>query len=477
MMKERMKKLKIYTIVCFMVLVCTAGYIFCVAAYAPAIDNPSRKRPPLQPVAIDTTYSFINYDTNHIYIGPDSTIINKFLCKWHQITTTGQGNINIVHIGGSHVQGGTFPHRIRRNLLSFYPDLVASRGLLFPYSVGRKCNNPYDYKVSKSRYLDLTRNVYKEPQHRLGLCGIAVTARDSAATIGIALNEPAFDFSTSQIILLGESPNGVIPYLMCGKGKLAPLRVDTVQHRYIYNLAVPTDSFRIIMPCDSGQSFTLTGVFMRNHRPGITYHSIGVNGASVPDYLKCPDLVSDLRMVQPDLVIFGIGINDAFGSNFDTVIFRRNYLRLIDSIRTVNPDCAFIFITNNDCYRRVKKRTYAAHPNGPLARDVFYRLANETSGAVWDQFEIMGGLKSMNQWRIAGLAQPDRVHFTRSGYELIGDLFTNAFIELLLRADKVCELQPPATSRQSNKSTPISKSSKSKPLDSSLNERPTYISY
>ena len=67
--------------------------------------------------------------------------------------------------------------------------------------------------------------------------------------------------------------------------------------------------------------------------------------------------------------------------------------------------------------------------NGLLAREVFYRLANETNGAVWDQFEVMGGLKSMDKWFKAKLAQKDRVHFTQEGYVLIGNLFYNALLD------------------------------------------------
>ena len=169
---------------------------------------------------------------------------------------------------------------------------------------------------------------------------------------------------------------------------------------------------------------------MGNRRAGLTYHSIGVNGAALPDYLeKCPHFTQDLRLMRPDLVIFGIGINDAYGQNFDTAQFRQNYIRLVDSIRSVNPDCAFIFVTNNDSYRRVKRRTYNVNRNGLLVQQTMHRLAIETDGVVWDQFEVMGGLKSMEQWRLAKLAQYDRVHFTRAGYELVADLLSNAILQ------------------------------------------------
>ncbi|MDD4395772.1 MAG: GDSL-type esterase/lipase family protein, partial [Bacteroidales bacterium] len=132
--------------------------------------------------------------------------------------------------------------------------------------------------------------------------------------------------------------------------------------------------------------------------------------------------------INPDLVIFGIGINDAAGKDFDTTAFENNYLQLIQRIRSVNPDCAFIFMTNNDSYKRYSRKKYSVNMNGPIIRRSFYRLAQQTGGAVWDQFDIMGGLRSMEKWRTAQLAQYDRVHFTYKGYNLMGDLFYNAFV-------------------------------------------------
>ena len=71
--------------------------------------------------------------------------------------------------------------------------------------------------------------------------------------------------------------------------------------------------------------------------------------------------------------------------------------------------------------------------NGLLVQQTCYRLAQETRGAVWDQFDIMGGLKSMQKWQNKKLAQSDKIHFTVAGYQLIGDLFFNAFMEARLK--------------------------------------------
>ena len=375
-------------------------------------------------------YPFINFSADTLAYNRQSKTMGYFFQKLGTTLITKKGNVNIMHIGGSHVQAGVMSHRLRTSMLTSFSGIVADRGMIFPYSVGAKCNNPADYKVQKSNTLQLTRNVYKEPQKLLGLCGIAVTAYDSTEWIKITLNEPRVDFGTTQITLLGYSETGdVAPYIVFNGTDYLPIHINLKTRRYEFRFHEPVDSFTIVLPCKEEQSFTLTGVYLSNRKNGVSLSSIGVNGAATYDYVeKCPYLGKDLRLVKPDLVIFGIGINDAAGKTFDTVAFRRNYLSIIDSIRSVNPQCAFIFITNNDSYKKTGRRRYAVNKNALLAREVFYRLAKETDGAVWDLFEIMGGLGSMTKWRDAKLGRTDRVHFTNEGYNLLGDLLFNALI-------------------------------------------------
>ena len=192
-----------------------------------------------------------------------------------------------------------------------------------------------------------------------------------------------------------------------------------------------TDSICIFFDSVPGE-FTLTGVLLENGLPGISVHGIGVNGASVPSYLRCDDFERDLNLIRPDLIIFGIGINDAAEKDFDKRIFKSHYNELIEVIKRVNPDCALLFMTNNDSYKRLKgyrkKARYEVNPNGIIAEEAFMEMGEQYNAAVWNQFDIMGGLRSMQDWEKAGLAQKDKVHFTSIGYQLLGDLLYNALI-------------------------------------------------
>jgi len=382
-----------------------------------------------QPVKIDTL-DFARFDADTFYFSQDTSLLVNFYRKLDSVIQFKQGNVNIIHIGGSHVQAGVMSHRIRQHLLTTYPESVASRGFIFPYSVAPKSNNPIDYRVIHQGSFGLVRNVYKELEKPLGVAGIGAYSRDTFAEIKIEIKNSYPLFVTDSIVLFGFADSGlVVPEIVLDSIPYMPVFVDTLLQRYIYKVPPFSDSFAVRWRVDTGNCFTLSGIWLGNNAPGITFHSIGVNGASVSSFLSCVNFERDLTFLKPDMVIFGIGINDAASEKFDTLEFEKNYLLLIDKIKSVNPECAFVFITNNDSYKRIARGKYSVNTNGIAARNVFYRLAAQTSGAVWDQFEIMGGLKSMYKWMQAGLAKKDRVHFTNAGYNLMGDLFFNAWLD------------------------------------------------
>ena len=380
-------------------------------------------------------YPFINYSADTLIFDPDSTNLNHFFEKYNQMIQSEKGHINILHIGGSHVQAGTFPHTIRQHILFANPNLIASRGMIFPYSAAPRSNNPQDYQVRSKGSFQIVRNVFAEHAVPLGVTGVAVITSDTLAELKIIFKDTLLQFKTNQIILLGYADSSaIIPTIWIDSTEYYPISYDSIKKRYLFETKQFTDSFTLKINNSNGERFIINGFYLGNSSDGITYNSIGVNGANTNSYLRCQNFVQDLDLINPDLVIFGIGINDAFAPNFNPEEFKQNYLALVNIIKEKNPNCSFIFVTNNDSFKKtkvkVKKKRKVKWINNENVLDVqqvMYDLAEITHGAVFDQFEIMGGQKSMAKWFEYKLAQKDRVHFTRAGYVLMGNLFYNAF--------------------------------------------------
>ena len=87
-------------------------------------------------------------------------------------------------------------------------------------------------------------------------------------------------------------------------------------------------------------------------------------------------------------------------------------------------DILIIFTTNNDSYLY---RRYV-NKNGEKVQQSMFKMSKKYQTGVWDMFSVMGGLNSVVLWQNNGLAQRDKVHFTRRGYLTLGDLFFNALM-------------------------------------------------
>ncbi len=377
----------------------------------------------------------------------DSAALHHFYRQLAHWQTTGQGRINILHIGASHVQAGVLTQRLRWHF-ALLGDTAAlpPRGLIFPYAAART-NNPVNFKVSSQGQWKATRNVNKKHDLELGMSGIAISTHDPMARLSVKVNGDSrlhYTFDCLRL-LSGESSPHFQPLIddsIAGSYDAATQSWSFVlpreQESFTLSFAAPTQAQTTTTPTDalSGAStasgtqlvsdyFQLNGIILDNSRPGIVYHAIGVNGASVGDYLRCPHFQRDLQWLQPNLVIFGIGINDASKPDFDAKDFVSRYDSLIACIQSVNPEVSMIFMTNNDSYIARKK------PNDKAieAQTAFHELARRHHAALWDVFQFMGGLGSARQWRDQAYMKADLIHFTTTGYELLGDCLFQAIMQ------------------------------------------------
>ena len=373
---------------------------------------------------------FARLQENRIQFPGDSSAYERLWTKMDSVLFFGCSQLNIVHIGGSHVQAGTLTRRLRNDLLSLRSNLDGGRGLLFPFSAAHT-NNPTSFTTTYSGFWKATKNTSRTPDKRLGLTGMALTTSEDRASVQVTaiardpwLSEPKFSFDTVRV--LGYSSGSREPLVLCATDTLSGRKASN-DSSWLFPLPAFSDSVKVITR--GAGEFTLTGLQLISSRPGITVSEIGVNGASLGSYARCTDLERDLALLHPDLIIFGIGINDASGPNFSEDEFVLKYKHLIDRVHSVAPDCAILFLTNNDSCRRIRKKGYVTNPNGAVAERAFLRLGADCGAGVWDQFEIMGGLGSMKKWESAGLAQRDKIHFTETGYEVLGDLLYNALMD------------------------------------------------
>lgn len=386
----------------------------------------NEKKNALNPADNIPNYSFVEYQKNQLQFPGGKSSFETFFQKLDTLTLFGEGKVNVLHIGGSHVQAGTLSNRMRENMFTLADGIKGDRGFIFPFNMAHT-NNPRNYKVSYTGEWEGCRNALKRNHCPWGLSGVTATTYDTLTTTRIyAFDKDSVIYSFNKVSIYHLATSESFEVRLDSSFAVDSVWTDTIAGVTTFQLAQMYDTLYFeTVKTDSLQSFfVLQGLKLESGQDGLTYTSIGVNGASVPAYLRCQYFEPQLATIPPDLVIFGIGINDSYmpEKQFSQEKFEQNYRELMDIFRSVNPKVQFLFMSNNDSYY---KRRY---PNQNIfkVRKAMVNLSEEYGAAYWDLFGVMGGLNSIRLWENEGLAKRDKVHFTPAGYVLNADLLFKA---------------------------------------------------
>jgi len=371
-------------------------------------------------------YNVVQYDSNKLKYPAEKGNFEVFYNKLQNLISNGKSQINIVQYGGSHIQADVFSGECRKRFQFFEGGLNAGRGFIYPYRLAHT-NTPYGYYFRYTGNWKTCRNVQRKKTCDMGMAGISSTTTDTLSSLTLLIEpENDLDYSFNQIKIYHKIDTASFT-IRIDSNLVDSQRtfVDGGYTQFYFNKYVDSLCMEFVQTDSSQSFFQLFGMNITNEDPGIVFHNLGINGAATTSFLRCNRMEKDLKTIKPDLVIFGIGINDAYGKKFSQRNYENHYDTLIARVLAANPKAAIIFATNNDSYIR---RRYV-NRNGIKVQESMYRLAKKYNAAVWDMFEIMGGLNSVVGWQKSFLVRRDRVHFTRTGYILLGDLLFDAIIK------------------------------------------------
>ena len=369
--------------------------------------------------ALALKYPFLDTAKNHMEYYGSEQALKGFFNKLDQAIFDFEGKVNIVHVGGSHVQGGMLSHTLRMHLGQLAPELNVERGFFFPHRLANT-NMPRNIYIRKMGKWEGCRNSIPKNNCPWGFSGIdAITYDKDAGFIlqSFMENEKPYRFNELRIFEHMASST-MQPFSQPPPDSIV---IDTVAgvRRWFFNEMIDS----IVVHFDSVQGdpqYILQGLQMVRPESGLVYHALGVNGAATKSFLRSENFVAQGKYVEPDLVIFGLGINDAYKP--DNAWFPEEYGARYDTLvhwfREINPDCEFIFMTNNDSY--YKRRLPNEHALDVVKQ--MQQLSKRHNAAVWDLFGVMGGLNSIAIWEEHRLAKADKIHFTSAGYRLNSDL-------------------------------------------------------
>ncbi len=370
-------------------------------------------------------YNFIRYDLNRLSV-KDSSTLGAFFEKVWQFETQDTGKARILHIGDSHIQAGYFSGKVRECVHKGLGCGTRERGFVFPFGLAHT-NGPVNYAAKYTGDWKGFKSSSNKMESEWGLAGISASTQDDTTTLKIYSNNHTFDaYQFNKVRLFFRDDNDAFDV------ELEAHNLDSVvcfedenSCHQTFELNGTTDTLYFTFRKDTSDkesTFLIHGVELLSDEPGLTYSEVGVNGAKVKSFLRCNDFTSQLATVDPDLVIMSLGTNDAYNLNFDDSAFYHHYDSLLGIVKATLPNAKIILTTPGDAkrYRKTPLRE-----NLQIRKSIL-ELAKNYNCAVWDFFNVMGGLGSVNHWYKSNLTSSDFLHFNEKGYHLQGELFYTA---------------------------------------------------
>ncbi len=389
-------------------------------------------------VALDSLlqeYDFIKKDKYTLQ--NDTPSLNNFYKKVYNLRKNKEGKIKILHVGDSHMQAD-FLSSITRGVLQHYFG-NAGRGLLFPYKYANT-NGPGSY-LSNSIIPWGTNKVLLSPH--TGICGYSLTTQSLIGDMVITLkNQHGHDYKSTKVTMFHQRTQDNF-LLDCYDTKSSQKAVKDSIYQYPNATTLcfqePVEEFYLtFMSTDTINPYKrLDGIYLENNEPGITYNMVGVNGAKYSHYNNSANFAIELQALQPDLVIFSMGTNEAFGAkNLDPDEFASEVQKLVTTIKNKCPETSILLTTPPDSYKNDTSGRKSKNPNVKIAQQTIIQYAKDNQIAYWDLLELIGGYGCMNKWAAANMTDALWIHFSKQGYEIQGALLAKGIIKGF---EKFCE--------------------------------------
>jgi lysophospholipase L1-like esterase len=188
-----------------------------------------------------------------------------------------------------------------------------------------------------------------------------------------------------------------------------------------YRVAAAPGTHRFEVETLGGDPVRLFG-WVAENPTGITYETFGINGAQATTVANWDPatLRDNLVHRNPDLIVFAYGTNEAGSPTWTMEKYQQMFMGLLRQFRASAPTASILVLGPPDRAEKVRG-VWQTMPRIGIIAEAQRRAALLMGCAFLDLRAEMGGAGAMQQWVVAGHAQGDHVHFTGTGYHLLGD--------------------------------------------------------
>jgi lysophospholipase L1-like esterase len=336
------------------------------------------------------------------------------------------GTVRILHFGDSHIAGEDESGVVRAYLAGIFGD--AGPGYFLPWSPPRYYRRLGVTTGSTAGWRRVLPS-RDAPLDDAGLSGCYIEA--SGAGQSCWAQAP---FDTFRVYLLRQPGGGTAEVTVDGAAQATQglaskeVGVDVVSK----SLTASSTPRKLEIRTAGNGKVRVLGVTLERSGGGVTYSPMGVLGARADVLMKNrPETFARiLKAEAPDLVILGYGTNEAGDRPFDAAAYAATFETILGRIRRAAPKAALLVLGPPDRAQRNGSLWWSLDSLPKVAEG--QKMACEKAGASFlDLRTLMGGDGSAQRWAESKppLAQADRVHFTSSGYALLGRAVAKDILE------------------------------------------------
>ena len=342
------------------------------------------------------------------------------------------GKLSILYIGGSHVQAGWIGHFMREQMTVLSPSAAWSRGLMLPYRLA-KTNTPTHFRTEMEGNwtgLRCPQSIWKtSSQGRFNGTGIQTRTASSRASIQhVAYLPDSTRFNSNAIDVW---TNARANEFAIDAGDIG-MNIISLEDNIGWRVALdaPIDTLRLTFhsSLDRSDPIAYEGLYSAHggNFPRLVFNEWGHNGLHIADVNTCPDFSLLVERMNPDLIILGIGLNDALNEGgFKIQSFAAEYSKAITRIQEMAPQSALLLLSNTPVHQPSK----IAQEQSARIQSFLQSCAAAGDFGFFDLGMALGGHKNTANLMANDWLQPDGIHYTRQGYGQIARLLYGAIFQ------------------------------------------------
>jgi lysophospholipase L1-like esterase len=272
-----------------------------------------------------------------------------------------------------------------------------------------------------------------------GLGGAIFTGPVGASS---TIHLTAHDSTTLEVEYLAEPNGGNLDITADGAPDGTILTASDIRHNAATSVTLPPGTKQVKLTV-SGSPVQLFGVAFGNDTRGLTYDSIGLNGASTTVMSRAfnPETFSAaLEHRNPDLVVINYGTNESSFPSYVEKQYEPELIRAIGRVRTALPDTSILIMSPMDRGERSGDAitTMRAIPEIVAIQQ---RVADQTGCGFFNTYQAMGGSGTMGLWynRHPAMVGADLIHPSPQGARIVAQLLTG---QLLIGYERYMQNHP-----------------------------------